>query len=142
MKNPDPPLGTLRFQCQTGCTNCCEVSGYVYLTEKDLTSMAAHTGLPVAEFESRYVYRTRHLLRLRKPRQGQCHFLINGGCAVHPVKPVQCRIFPFWPDLVEDRQQWKEAGRNCPGIGQGRLIQIGTAMEIAAEMKTAYPTMY
>lgn len=142
MANPDPEPGALRFQCQSGCTNCCEVSGYVYLTERDLKRMASHIGMPVQDFETRYVYRTRHLLRLRKPRAGQCHFLKGGGCSVHPVKPVQCRTFPFWPDLVEDRRQWRQTKKYCPGIGRGDLIQIGTALEIASEMKIAYPTMF
>lgn len=104
--------------------------------------MAAFSKMSVKEFESKYIYRTRHLLRLRKPRIGQCHFLENGGCSVHPVKPVQCRTFPFWPDLVEDRKQWNQTRKYCPGIGKGQLIQIGEAMEIASEMKTAYPTIY
>lgn len=141
MKDPEEP-GTLRFECQHGCTKCCEVSGYVYLTEENLRNMAAHVGMTARAFEKQYVYRTRHLLRLRKPRGAQCHFLKNGGCSVHPVKPVQCRLFPFWPELVEERKEWKRTGKYCPGIGKGNLIQIGTALEEASEMKAAYPTMY
>ena len=139
--HPDPP-GTLRFECQRGCTKCCEVSGYVYLTENDLIRMAKHVGMTPRAFERRYVYRTAHLRRLRKPRGGQCHFLTKEGCSVHPVKPVQCRLFPFWPELVESRAEWRQTGRYCPGIGKGDLIQIGSAMEIAGEMKSAYPTHY
>jgi Fe-S-cluster containining protein len=134
--------GTLRFSCQRGCTRCCEVSGFVYLTEADSRNIAAWLGLSRRAFERRYVYRTRHLRRLRKPRGAQCHFLEDGGCAIHPVKPVQCRLFPFWPDLVEDRSAWRRTSRYCPGIGRGELVQIGEAMEIASEMRIAYPTMY
>ncbi len=137
----DPP-GTLRFECQRGCTRCCEVEGYVYLTEADLENMARFTRLAPEEFERRYVYRTRHLLRLRKPRGKQWHFLETGGCRVHPVKPVQCRLFPYWPDLIGNRAEWRRTARYCPGIGQGPLVQIGDALEEAAEMKTAYPSMY
>jgi uncharacterized protein len=44
---------------------------------------------------------------------------------------------------VEHADIWEHEGRRrCPGIGKGELIQIGTAMEIAAEMKTAYPAFY
>jgi hypothetical protein len=43
---------------------------------------------------------------------------------------------------VENRKQWKDASRFCPGIGKGPLIQIGTAMEIADEQRKAYPGMY
>jgi Fe-S-cluster containining protein len=132
----------VRFQCQPGCTKCCEVKGYVYLTEKDLKRAARHLRMSPAQFESRYVYRTRRLLRLRKPRGRQCHFLVGGGCSIHPDKPVQCRLFPFWPELVESRRDWQETARMCPGIGQGPLIQIGTAHETASEMKRAYPSMY
>ena len=136
------PMEGLRFACIPGCTNCCNVRGFVYLTEKDLKRAAHYLGISAKDFEARYVYRTRHQLRLRKPKNAQCHFLEGAGCRIHPAKPTQCRLFPFWPELVEDRQEWVAAGRSCPGIGTGPLVQIGEAIEIAHEMRTAYPKMY
>lgn len=132
----------LRFSCVPGCTNCCDQRGFVYLTADDLRRAARFLGISAEEFESRYVYRTKYRLRLRKPRDRQCPFLAGSGCSIHPAKPTQCRLFPFWPELVEDREAWSEAGRLCPGIGMGRLYQIGTALETAAEMKRAYPRLY
>ncbi len=131
-----------RFECQKGCTNCCEVEGYVYLTEDDLRNAARHRGMTVRAFEKQYVYRTRHLLRLRKPRASQCHFLIEGGCQLHPDKPTQCRLFPYWPENVETQKGWQRTAKHCPGIGKGPLIQIGEAVETAHEMRIAYPTHY
>lgn len=137
------PSGTLRFTCQPGCTKCCEVSGYVYFTEADIRNAARFLGVTKAAFEKQYIYRTAHQRRMRKPKdKRQCHFLKDGGCGIHPVKPVQCRLFPFWPELVEDRKQWRQTATFCPGIGQGELIQIGAALEQASEMKTAYPGFY
>jgi Fe-S-cluster containining protein len=136
------PQDGLRFHCVPGCTNCCRAQGYVYITPADLERMAAYVNLTPAEFESRYVYRTRRLMRLRKPRTSQCHFLNDTGCTIHPSKPAQCRLFPFWPELVEDREAWNQASGNCPGIGRGRLIQIGSAVEKANEMRIAYPELY
>ncbi len=135
-------MGSLRFKCQPGCTNCCQQKGIVYLTEDDLLRAAAFVSMTPAAFETKYVIRTKHLLRLRTPRGKQCHFLLESSCSIHPAKPTQCRTFPFWPELVETRKNWDDTGRYCPGINQGPLIQIGTAMEVASEMKTAYPGMY
>lgn len=132
----------LRFECVPGCTNCCNTRGFVYITENDLARAADYVGMSAVEFETRYVYRTSRQLRLRKPRNSQCHFLENNGCRIHPAKPTQCRLFPFWPELVEDRNTWDAAGASCPGIGTGPLVQIGSAVEIAHEMRTAYPSMY
>jgi len=132
----------LRFACQPGCTKCCNVQGYVYITEENLRQMAKYTGFPVKTFERKFVVRFEQVLRLRKPRNSQCHFLTQDGCSVHPVKPVQCRLYPFWPELVEERANWEAERKVCPGIGKGDLIQIGEACETAAEMKTAYPAIY
>lgn len=131
-----------RFACQPGCVRCCDQRGFVYITENDLLRIADYLHMSAAEFESRYVYRTRNQLRLRKPPRSQCHFLRSDGCSIHPVKPVQCRLYPFWPELVEYRDIWEYEARKCPGIGQGPLVQIGTAMEIASEMRSAYPLSY
>jgi uncharacterized protein len=132
----------LRFQCQPGCTNCCTQKGFVYLTEADLTRIAKFLEMPAADFERRYVYRTARQLRLRVPRQVQCHFLRDGGCSIHPVKPAQCRIFPFWPELVDDKREWRKTAAWCPGIGKGELVQIEIAAGQAREMREAYPHMY
>jgi len=89
------------------------------------------------------VYRTRNRLRLRVPRDASCHFLTDGGCSIHPAKPVQCRIFPFWPELVESRREWNKTARAyCPGIGQGPLVQIAEARVQAEEMRQAFPALY
>ena len=132
----------MRFECQQGCTACCRQQGFVYLSEEDLVRVAAFVGMSAAEFERKYVYRTRHKLRLRTPRDSTCHFLREDGCSIHPAKPTQCRIFPFWPELVASRREWNRAAHYCPGIGKGPLIQIETAREQAREMQRAYPEMY
>ena len=132
----------LRFECQPGCTECCQQRGFVYLTETDLARAAAFLGMTPAAFERRYVYRTRKRLRLRVPRDSTCHFLLGDGCSIHPAKPTQCRIFPFWPELVESRREWKKSANFCPGMGKGPLIQIETARQQAREMREQHPEMY
>jgi Fe-S-cluster containining protein len=133
----DAEIGELRFECQHGCTRCCDQHGFVYLTEADLLRVAKFVGMTATAFEKRYVYRTKYQMRFRKPRDRQCPFLDDYGCSIHPAKPTQCRTFPFWPEIVESRESWLEIGRYCPGIGKGPLIQIGTAMEIAEEQRKA-----
>lgn len=94
-----------------------------------------------AAFEAAYVIRFRKLLRLRKtPRSvNSCHFLKDGGCSIHPVKPTQCRTYPFWPSIVASRAMWKIEATFCPGIGKGELVQIGEARHRAGELPIAYP---
>jgi hypothetical protein len=132
----------LRFTCQPGCTNCCDQSGFVYLNEDDLKRAARFVKMSAKKFEEEYVYRTTHQMRFRKPPDKQCPFLENHGCSIHPAKPTQCRTFPFWPELVEQRAAWNRTADYCPGIGKGPLIQIGTAMEMAEEQRKAYPDDY
>jgi len=132
----------MRFECQPGCINCCTQKGWVYLTEEDIRRAAEFLGLTPKAFEKRYIYRTRNQRRLRMAAASQCPFLLGSGCSIHPAKPTQCRIFPFWPELVESRREWHKTARYCPGIGKGELVQIEAVKEQAAEMRQAYPHMY
>lgn len=104
--------------------------------------VAAFVGMTPRAFERKYVYRTAKQLRLRVPRHAQCHFLRDGGCSIHPAKPTQCRIFPFWPEHVESKREWKKTAQYCPGMGQGPLVRIELAREQAQEMREAYPAQY
>jgi Fe-S-cluster containining protein len=125
----------IRFTCQPGCTNCCDQQGYVYLTEDDVVRAAAFVGLSPRAFEKKYVYRTQRLIRLRKPPRSQCHFLKAGGCGIHPAKPTQCRTFPFWPDLLNDPEDWKATKAYCPGIGVGNFVPLADVQRSLDEMR-------
>jgi len=131
----------MRFACQPGCTRCCTQKGWVYLSPEDVPRLAAFVGMTVEEFQGRHLYVTKRHLRLRL-RQGQCPFLKADGCSVHPAKPTQCRVFPFWPELTEDKKEMDEAAKSCPGIGQGDLISVETLKQSAREMREAYPQQY
>src|ERR1700752_1978887 len=95
-----------------------------------------------AGFEERVVYRTGHVRRLRVPRQAQFEFLKEGGCSVHPAKPLQCAAFPLWPELVASKREWKKTARYCPGIGKGPLVQIEIAQAVAHAMREGHPGLY
>jgi Fe-S-cluster containining protein len=132
----------LRFECQPGCTECCRQKGFVYLTESDVLRIAAFLGMTAEAFERKFVFRTRNRARLRVPRDASCHFLLEGGCSIHAVKPTQCRIFPFWPELLDSKREWRKTARYCPGLDKGPLIQIESARAQAREMREAYPGLY
>lgn len=125
----------LRFECQPGCTECCRQKGFVYLTDSDVTRAAEFLGIAPRAFERKYVYRTSRKMRLRVPRAASCPFLLDHGCSIHPAKPAQCRVFPFWPELVDSRREWLKTAQYCPGIGKGPLIQIESAREQANELR-------
>jgi len=131
----------MRFKCQPGCIACCTQKGWVYLTEDDIKRAARFLGMRAATFEKRYVYRMKTRRRLRRAMSA-CPFLDGAGCSIHPAKPTQCRIFPFWPELVEHPKAWRKTASYCPGIGKGRLVQIESASAQSAEMRAAYPHMY
>jgi Fe-S-cluster containining protein len=118
------------------------MEGEVFLSEEDLIRIAGHISVEPAEFEEKYVHRTKSSLRLRKPSDRQCLFHRDGRCSIHPVKPVQCRVFPFWPEIIESAEAWDQTAQRCPGMNKGPLVQIEAACEISQEMRLAYPQMY
>lgn len=131
-----------RFECQPGCTLCCDKEGWVYLTEADVARISAYLGLSLEEFEKRHLYRTKNRARLRVPKQANCSFLKDGGCSIHAVKPTQCRTFPYWPEILESDRAWNVTGGWCPGIGQGPLVNIEIANAQSEEMRREYPFFY
>ena len=132
----------MRFQCQPGCIRCCEQKGHVYVTPEDITRLAAHTGLSRAEFQRKYLCGTAPLLRFRKPRGKQCAFLTTTGCSVHAIKPLQCRSFPYWPEILDKPSERKEIAAYCPGMGRGPLINITIARREANRLQKAFPQLY
>lgn len=46
-----------------------------------------------------------------------CIFLENGKlCSVYDLRPVQCRTFPYWPEVMESRETWNAEKLECEGI--------------------------
>ncbi len=131
-----------RFQCQSGCTNCCTQPGEVYLAEGDAGRIAEYVGLSRRKFLSRYCETDSDGdLRLSTPAGKHCHFLTEAGCSIHQVKPLQCRTFPFWPEHVKNRRVWKNLKQYCPGIGVGPVLPIEAVRDQAQASKDAFPDL-
>ena len=77
--------------------------------------------------EVRRKYLCRHGLRSsirEQPQTKDCVFLVptatGRGCAIYPVRPNQCRTWPFWSSNLVSIDQWNFAAQKCPGINRGR----------------------
>lgn len=119
----------LAFDCQR-CGGCCGgFPGYVWVTEGDITAMAAHLGTDREEFERLFVMRVGSRKSLREGGNWNCVMLENGLCRAYPVRPAQCRTFPFWQENLRSSAAWERAARRCPGVNRGQvwsLDEIGT----------------
>lgn len=117
----------LRFEC-TGCGACCTGNGeqYVFLAPGEALVLAARLGVGRGWFRRRYMMRIPEGDRvLRMTARGACVFLQeNGHCAVYDARPVQCRTYPFWPELVATRAAWEGETARCEGIGRGARIPL------------------
>lgn len=112
--------GKLRFACQRS-GNCCRRPGFVYFTHEDAAGAAAFLELTRGDFVRRYLRVERGRFVLDVDGEG-CRFFDGSGCTIHPVKPLQCRAWPYWPEIVRSPRAWRAAARGCPGMGQGGAI--------------------
>ncbi|MDD3885980.1 MAG: YkgJ family cysteine cluster protein [Victivallaceae bacterium] len=87
------------FKC-VRCGNCCRWSGCVKVTASEIDAVAVFFGVSPQEFIGRHtrLMPDRQGLSLLERTDGACEFLIDGppaACAIEPVKPAQCKDFPY-----------------------------------------------
>ncbi|AMV17160.1 YkgJ family cysteine cluster protein [Planctomyces sp. SH-PL14] len=139
-QQPSPPIDTpssdsdaadrpwfapgLSFTC-TQCGNCCTGgTGYVWVTEDDLRKIAAHLDVPIGEVRLLHTRRARGQLSLREHPNGDCIYFDTRtrGCRIYPVRPIQCRTWPFWEQTTTSPEAWKRTCETCPGAGSGTFV--------------------
>lgn len=113
----------LRFQC-TRCGHCCTgAPGFVWVTPEEIEALARHRGEPVGQVEAVYTRPVGRRRSLRERANGDCVFYDrHAGCTVYPVRPRQCRTWPFWASNVATPADWQRTCAICPGAGRGELI--------------------
>ena len=118
----------LRFSCAR-CSSCCRYeSGFVYLSENDLSRLANDHGMDYTAFVEAWcrwvpLNRERECLSLKEKSDFDCIFWDN-GCTVYDVRPLQCKAFPFWDSVVCSEDAWNTAGNKCPGINNGEYFEM------------------
>jgi uncharacterized protein len=121
----------VRFECQ-GSGNCCKSRGeygFVYLTFKDRQRFAKFFKIPTRAFTNKYCGKTKGYfhLKLTYDKQGReepnCLFLVDNKCSVYQGRPMQCRTWPFWPEVMNPKVWKEEVIQFCPGIGKGKLYK-------------------
>src|SRR5688572_10802901 len=87
----------LRFEC-TKCGRCCGgPSGFVWVTAVEIEAIAEHRNEPVAQTRVTFVHDVGPRRSLREKTNGDCVFYdSSAGCTIYPVRPRQCRTWPFW----------------------------------------------
>lgn len=124
---PDPWYQDgLRFRC-TMCGNCCTgAPGVVWVSVEELQAIADFRGEPLNECRDLHTRRIRGQGRsLREKANGDCVFYDRAqGCTIYPVRPGQCRTWPFWESHVATPEAWQRTCKVCPGSGQGDLIPV------------------
>lgn len=120
-KSPTRP-----FSC-TGCGDCCRGRGdyYVAVTPAEQQRIRRYLALSPAWFARRYIDRDDDGDSLRWEASGRCVFLsADDQCRIYPVRPRQCRTYPFWPEIVVSARAWNDESRHCEGMKRVTEIRI------------------
>ncbi len=126
----------LRFHC-TGCGKCCTGSpGYIFLSPDDLEKLSSHCQLSIEQFVDQYTQRVDDQISLiDTPGTDACIFLKNNQCSIYEARPIQCRTFPWWIQILDSKNAWERAAQSCEGINHPNAPLI-PALHIEAECGT------
>lgn len=127
----------LRFHC-TGCGKCCTGGGsyVVEVSRVEQRRIQRHLGISWPWFRRRYVFRFDEETESLPMLKGRCEFLDdNMHCRIYQVRPLQCRTYPFWPELMNPKA-WRAERKRCEGIGQGEVVPLA---RVRAELAKQNP---
>lgn len=125
----------VKFEC-TCCGNCCTgPEGAVWFTEEEGKEIAEHLGMRHEMFlahHSREIEGHRSLNEFETEHGFDCEFLDRetkpgkAYCSIYEVRPLQCRTWPFWPEVAKSKAAWERTRKTtpCPGMNSGTLIPV------------------
>lgn len=131
----------LSFTC-TQCGNCCTGGpGYVWISDTEIDRLAEHLALPREQVLREHCRKIGNKISLKEHEtEGglyDCVFLTTAvktlpdgstrttrGCSIYPVRPLQCRTWPFWDGLLASEKTWDRASRSCPGMNTGKSYTL------------------
>jgi hypothetical protein len=105
--------------CEQCIGHCCTgSSGYIWASINELAAMASYLELPFVQFLRDYTFREKGRFSLGEVRRSKNDFacvFFDKGCTIYPVRPKQCRTYPFWSHFKKE-QATMELFRECPGV--------------------------
>jgi Fe-S-cluster containining protein len=105
---------------------------YLFLDEREAEGIRAYLKLSCRWFRRRYLRRLPDGDRVASwQRDGRCVFLDeSGACGIYPVRPMQCRTYPFWPEIITRQRNWQGESRRCEGINRGEEVPVTRIREL------------
>ncbi|MCX5636216.1 MAG: YkgJ family cysteine cluster protein [Planctomycetota bacterium] len=135
----------LHFECLQ-CGACCAgpSTGYIWVTRPEIQLIADFLKMPVEQVRGNYLkhvgFRTTIIEQLSTK---DCIFLRESegrkNCIVYPVRPKQCRSWPFWPGNLKSSGTWNKTAQKCAGINHGQLYCLEEIKRIKREEKWWQP---
>ena len=100
-------------KCEGNC--CIGESGYIWVSPIEIKEIAKFLGMDVEEFKEKYLIKVgyKYSIKEKSFKNGFACIFFENGCKIYPVRPTQCRTFPFW-DYFRDKID--ELVKECPGV--------------------------
>lgn len=106
--------------CEACGGHCCTgETGYIWTKYEEIDAIASFLQLSIEEFASRYLRKVKHRYSLIEKQLSSDNFACiffdesEKRCSIYPVRPLQCRTFPFWEQFKNNED---EVRKECPGI--------------------------
>lgn len=114
----------------------------MWVSAEEITAIAAHQGLPREQFVAKHTRVAARGRSLLEYPGGDCEFLVRRAdgkteCAIHAVRPLQCRTWPFWDSNVRSRRAWNASAKDCPGMDAGPHHALPVIQEALQEARRA-----
>jgi hypothetical protein len=107
------------FECRM-CGECCYGEGGITLNSQEIKNIARFLKIEESIMISEFCKIQNGRVSVITGPDNACIFYDKQkGCLVHPVKPMPCRRWPFYPALIKDRDNWELAKEACPGLNTG-----------------------
>jgi len=134
-------IGGLHFECQK-CGRCCSGpnEGYIWITKPEIKLVADFLKMPAGRLREKFLRRVGlRTTIIEQTGSKDCIFLREGDsgreCMIYPVRPSQCRSWPFWTSNLASANSWNKSAQLCAGINRGRCYSFEQVQRIKKEKK-------
>ena len=134
-------INGLNFECDR-CGRCCSGpgEGYIWITRQEIKFIADFLKMPTGQLRHKFLRRVGLRTSIIEDAASKdCIFLenINGQkqCSIYPVRPNQCRTWPFWSENLSTPDAWEKTSMKCAGVNRDRVRNFKEIEKIRKQKK-------